>query len=146
MRRLIFCAVIFVTMAGLAMAQVNVTVAWDASATPSDPANPVLYTLYQCSDSALANCIQKDAADKLSFGPIGLAHQSITWFYVVARNYSVTADGVPTGTVQESPKSNVLAVKAFAPPGNPSKSRITVTQVTGSGSGQILMAILHKRP
>ena len=132
----------FMLFAASAFAQVNVQFAWDASDTPSTAENPIRYYLYQCSDIALTNCAQHDADTALTYGPISLTHASTTWFYATARNFSLEVDGTPTGDLQESPKSNILQVKAFSPPGNPKNQRIQVVQIGESTSDFPLYAEL----
>lgn len=144
MKKLMF--LIFVLFTVPLMAQVNVQLAWDASATPSTPENPIQYYLYACLDSALKNCAQYDAAQNLTYGPIALQHATTTWFYATARNHAIAIineAGETTMFVQESDKSNILQVKAFAPPGNPKNNRIQVTQVGEAKSDIELYAEIH---
>ncbi len=114
-------------------AQVNVKLSWDYPGS-SDPDNPVQFRLSDCSNETLATCNNHETATAMTYGPIALAHGSTTWFYVIAWNYQLGVDGKPGGTVQESGKSNVLRVKAFAPPGNPANQRIQVTEILRNGT------------
>lgn len=126
-----------------AYAQVNVTLGWDPSITPSPPENPINYRIYKCTDVGLTSCVMFEAGTGLTYGPLALQHASTQWFYATAWNYdleSETGGEVKQFNVQESDKSNILRVKAFAPPGNPKNSRIQVTQISQSKSGTMLLA------
>ena len=121
-----------------AIAQVNVKLGWDAGGCQGTVENPINFRLYDCSNADLSTCNMHEVGTSLTYGPISLAHQSTTWFYATCWNYAIVADGVLLQP-QESGKSNILQVKAFAPPGNPGRNRITVTQIGAEGDREMTL-------
>lgn len=120
----------------IAAAQADVTFAWDVSdsAAGAPANNPVRYRLYSCADQALTQCAPNEAGTALEH-KLTLAGGV---YYILARAYwnALTVDGNPTGDALESGNSNVLKVEVHVPPGNPKNTRVRVTTVAESETGQ----------
>ena len=114
-------AILLLAMPAMA---VDVPFAWDASASPSTPENPILYRFYTCDSVALTTCIKTDVGQTLTWIeplPIGTSY-----VYVTALQYTIMGDGKVSGPIAESDKSNVMKVEIKSPPGNPKNIRIKV--------------------
>lgn len=114
---------IFLLLSSAACAA-DITFQWDASITPSLPENPILYSIYVCTDAALTQCANNNAGQSLTL--IVRLNSGVYWVYATARNYAVVSDGIPQGPIQESDKSNILAFRIQVPPGNPGNVKIRI--------------------
>jgi len=119
----------FILLAVPAWAQLTVTFAWDASATPSPADNPIKYKLYTSASPDYSSPTVVEAGTALEVQK-ALAVGRV-WVWCTAY-YNALVDGLPTGPVLESDKSNVLQIEVFAPPGRPDKPRIKSVVVIGS--------------
>jgi hypothetical protein len=138
------CVAAMLLAAGFAVAQVNVRLAWDASADDAgEGENAIQYRLYRCSDEALTACTATETGRALESPVIALTHGQTVWFYATAWRYALAVDGATSSDKLESGKSTVLRVRAFSPPGNPEKSRIQVVEAH-SGAMPLVLAAMDR--